>query len=377
MLRGLASCFVACAHLRSFVFENFGSLKEPGWIVKIFYALTSLGHASVIVFFAMSGFLVGGKALVDMTTDRWSWPRYLLRRSTRLLIVVVPALLATLVLDSIGIRLTGNAGYDGSLYQLYSSGPSLDQPPSYSVWTFLGNLAFLQTVYVPIFGSNSPMWSLANEFWYYIVFPLAATIFFFRHDVVRGAISIVILIALVFFLPWPLLEGGLIWVAGAAAAWVTRIPSWARAYRHIGMRVLAFALVLLALAVTRKPFAHSDLVLGLCVAFMLPVLAWLPSFGRLYQSSAQAVAEVSYTLYLTHFPLLTLLVFVNFAPYRFQPGLQGALVYCGLLAVTVTWAVAFWWCFERHTDRVFGYLARRLQLDRPAVQPVAATKSPS
>jgi peptidoglycan/LPS O-acetylase OafA/YrhL len=366
-----------CAHLRSFVFENISSLKEPSWIVKIFYALTSLGHASVIVFFAMSGFLVGGKALIDMRTDRWSWPRYLLRRSTRLLIVVVPALLATLVLDSIGIRLTGNAGYDGSLYQLYSSGPSLDQPPSYSVWTFLGNLAFLQTVYVPIFGSNSPMWSLANEFWYYIVFPLAATIFFVRYDVIRGTISIVILIALVFFLPWWLLEGGLIWVAGAAAAWLTRIPSLAPVFRHIGMRALAFALVVLALAVTRKPFPHSDLILGFCVAVALPVLAWLPSFGRWYRSSAQAVAEVSYTLYLTHFPLLTLLVFVNFAPYRFQPGLEGALVYVGLLAVTVTWAVAFWWCFERHTDRVFGYLAKRLQLDRPSTPLVAVAKGSS
>ena len=160
MLRGLASCFVMCGHLRSFVFENFGSLNEPSWIVKIFYALTSLGHASVIIFFAMSGFLVGGKALIDMRTDRWSWSRYLLRRSTRLLIVVVPALLATLLFDWIGIKLTGNAGYDGSLYQLYISGPSLDKPLNYSAWTFLGNLAFLQTIHVPIFGSNLPMWSL-------------------------------------------------------------------------------------------------------------------------------------------------------------------------------------------------------------------------
>lgn len=27
---------------------------------------------------------------------------------------------------------------------------------------------------VPIFGSNGPLWSLANEFWYYVLFSLAA-----------------------------------------------------------------------------------------------------------------------------------------------------------------------------------------------------------
>src|SRR5262249_14488667 len=38
---------------------------------------------------------------------------------------------------------------------------------------FLGNLFFLQTILVPTFGTNGPMWSLANEFWYYVLFPCA------------------------------------------------------------------------------------------------------------------------------------------------------------------------------------------------------------
>src|SRR5208282_6759170 len=36
---------------------------------------------------------------------------------------------------------------------------------------FLGNLAFLQTIAVPSYGSNVAMWSLANEAWYYLIFP--------------------------------------------------------------------------------------------------------------------------------------------------------------------------------------------------------------
>ena len=359
MLRGLASCFVVTSHLRAFVFVNFPSLKNPTAITKMFYAFTGIGHSAVIIFFAMSGFLVGGKALADMMTDRWSWPRYLLRRSTRLLIVVAPALLATLILDSAGILATKGVGYDGSLYEFYSSGPSTAEPLSFSIWTFLGNMTFLQTIYVPIFGSNGPMWSLANEFWYYIVFPLAATIYFVPYSKLNKIYAIILLIILISLLPKNLLEDGFIWVAGAVASWLTRFPALRPVYRHIGTRAMALLLVLFVLAMTRNPFGHSDLVFGLCIASALPILAWLPSFGRYYQSAALAVAEVSYTLYLTHFPLFTLLVLVSLAPHRFQPGLDGAGAYGALMLAALAWAACFWWCFERNTDRVFRYLAKR------------------
>jgi hypothetical protein len=57
--------------------------------------------------------------------------------------------------------------YDGSRYNIYVSGPY--DPTTHSLIAFLGNFAFLQTICVPIFGTNGPMWSLANEFWYYII----------------------------------------------------------------------------------------------------------------------------------------------------------------------------------------------------------------
>ena len=37
---------------------------------------------------------------------------------------------------------------------------------------FAGNALFLQTILVPVLGTNGPLWSLAYEFWYYAVFPL-------------------------------------------------------------------------------------------------------------------------------------------------------------------------------------------------------------
>jgi peptidoglycan/LPS O-acetylase OafA/YrhL len=38
--------------------------------------------------------------------------------------------------------------------------------------TFVGNVMQLQEITVPSLGSNGPLWSLANEWWYYVLFGL-------------------------------------------------------------------------------------------------------------------------------------------------------------------------------------------------------------
>jgi peptidoglycan/LPS O-acetylase OafA/YrhL len=362
MLRGLAAFLVLCSHLRAYTFTNFSSLTSPGLFTKIFYGATGLGHQAVIIFFAMSGFLVGGKALNDMVAQRWSWSHYILRRLTRLLIVVVPALAATAVLDSIGIALTGGAGYDGSLYGIYASGPQVTEPLDYSITTFIGNLTFLQTIYVPVFGTNGPMWSLTNEFWYYVIFPLAATIFLVRYGSWEKLLAVAFTAIAILVLPWGLLESGLIWVAGAGTAWLTGRTRLAPLIRRNMSRILGLGLAIIALISTKyiQQADYADLLFGLSIAFGLPMLALLPSPDKAYRSFTRATAEVSYTLYLTHFPFLTLIVMVEFAPHRFQPSFLSSMIYGVLLIAALAWAVAFWWCFERNTDRVFWYLSARL-----------------
>jgi peptidoglycan/LPS O-acetylase OafA/YrhL len=360
MLRGAAAGLVLCDHLRSYTFTNFRSLSNPGLLTKGFYAVTSFGPQAVIIFFALSGFLVGGKVLEDMLIGRWSWPGYFLRRLTRLWIVVVPALVITLILDWVSLYFTGGIGYDPSM-RIYTSGPDVNTPLDHSLTTFLGNIAFLQTIYVPLFGTNGPMWSLANEFWYYAIFPLAAGIFLVQYSLCRRVVAIGVLVFFISVLPWWLLYGGAIWASGAGAAWLAKLPIYTSVARHNGVRILSVALPIFAFVFEKLSAEESnDLMFGLLVALALPALSTFPSFGKAYRLLARAAAEISYTLYLTHFPLLTVIFLVGFAPYRFSPGLAGAATYFGLLSIAVLWAVGCWWCFERNTDRVFRLLARRI-----------------
>lgn len=103
----------------------------------------------------------------------------------------------------------------------------------------------------------------------------------------------------------------------------------------------------------------------------MPALAHLALPGTLAVVS-RAASAISFTLYVTHFPLLTAIVLTGFAPARRLPRLEAAAIYGGLLILAIAVAAALWWCFERNTDRLFQAVLRGLGLaGPPAVKPAA------
>src|SRR3954468_21478042 len=87
MLRGIAAIGVVIGHTRSFTVLDYAIVKTDSVAAQLLYFVTGLGHQWVIAFFALSGFLVGGPALRGILMGDWLWPRYIVRRLTRLWIV--------------------------------------------------------------------------------------------------------------------------------------------------------------------------------------------------------------------------------------------------------------------------------------------------
>ena len=63
LIRGLSALAVAAGHLRLVMMCNYTDLPEPALHQTAFYVLTGLSSQAVMVFFVLSGFLVGGSAL--------------------------------------------------------------------------------------------------------------------------------------------------------------------------------------------------------------------------------------------------------------------------------------------------------------------------
>ena len=171
LIRGLAALAVFVGHIRTLFYLNAQAAGPVGVTTKLLYFVTGLGHEAVVVFFVLSGLLIGNSVVRANASGRWSWNDYIFNRASRLLVVLLPALALGAVWDNIG--LLAPSSFD--VYRFGSSaltnfgsaivGNNLTIP----IW--VGNLFFLQTIAVPVFGSNVPLWSLSNEFWYYLIFP--------------------------------------------------------------------------------------------------------------------------------------------------------------------------------------------------------------
>jgi peptidoglycan/LPS O-acetylase OafA/YrhL len=374
LLRGLAALAVCAGHLRAFLFVDFEQVTSSGIFDRLFYLATGLGHQAVVVFFVLSGYLVGGSVLTAYQAGRWSWTHYALRRMTRLWVVLLPALLLTWALDSLG-RHWGHAGYEGAFGSLYGSGPTVAAPADLRASTFLGNALFLQTIAVKCYGTNGPLWSLANEFWYYALFPLACGIVLVTRrtsapaspsgvtasrqsaglylGLGRRALYAVILATLIGWLPAKLVWSGLIWMFGVAAFWVGRRETVRRVCSHPAGLICFGAMALGSLLASKtSSFLGTDFFIGIAFALWIVGLASFNSQLSTLNRLASGLSDMSYTLYVVHFPVLAFVFFCWFQGRQFQPAATGYLWFGALLTATVAFASVVWWCFERNTDRL-------------------------
>ena len=97
-------------------------------------------------------------------------------------------------------------------------------------------------------------------------------------------------------------------------------------------------------------------LIGHAFAANLPWLARAGAMWLWYQWIGFAMSEISYMLYLVHFPLLAWRYFTVFAPAQMEPNAFSLGILALALIVVIGYSAALWWLFERNTDRFRGAL---------------------
>jgi peptidoglycan/LPS O-acetylase OafA/YrhL len=324
-----------------------------------------------MIFFVLSGFLISRSIERARRNGTWSWSWYLSRRLTRLLVVLLPALVLTTLLDRLGVGLFGTAG----IYGGHDSGNIIQfaVPSRDGVETLLGNAAFLQEIVVPTYGSNGPLWSLSYEFWYYVLYPVLIAVAFGRslgHRTVLGAVAL----ATFLFVGSVIASYFAVWLMGVLAA--RCVGQWKRAVPVVGL--LAAVSLTAAMATSR---AHvlpdglaSDAVVGLCATILVWAIASAPASDspEWYGRATSSLAGFAYTLYLVHVPIVVFLRAGLADNGRWQPDGIHLVAGFALAVATVVVAYGIGRLTEFKTDSVRTTLAevvRRLQ--RPLVPPGA------
>ena len=357
-IRGTAAGAVLLMHARHLFFIDWGQLHKKSMLLRLFYASSEFGHDAVIVFFVLSGFLIGPGVLRSIHANRWSASRYFLRRFFRLEVVLFPALLLCLAWDLSGIHLFGLGGIYGGHENYYPVGYNISA--GLSSLTFWGNAAFLQTLRVPTFGSDSPLWSLTNEFWYYMLFPSIALLFSSIHGKLARCFYGILACMIAWLVGATVLLYFPIWVMGAAMFYVPK-PTVSRRLRRA---MLAISAVIFGCTTILAHYSwKSGLVGDYCMSsafcvFLYFLINSAPEINRRYSKISHEMASSSYTLYVVHTPFLVFIaVWIGG---RWIP--TPLHVTYGILLVCAAWIYAhlIHMVFEAHTDQIRTWAERRM-----------------
>jgi len=270
-----------------------------------FAASFELGHQAVLGFFVMSGYLVGGSVLASIRKGKDFLREYAIHRFARIYIVTVPALILTFIVDGFGRDFLPNTDfYDLPLFAGH-----------YGARVFIGNVLNFQEIHLPTYGTNSPLWSLACEFWYYITFPLLLAPLarnypnWFRYGGFAVGLAVFLSLASA---PW-FRFGFVLWVIGALASLPVR-PLIASRW---GALALYFAALVPIRLLVRGPLlaAHpwlqdvADLLSALLLANLMLTVRYSPAEGwnALRPQFHKTLADFSFSLYVVHMPILILL----------------------------------------------------------------------
>ncbi len=363
-IRGVSALAVMLYHLRGVFFVDFPNLTNKSLLIGGLYAVTGYGHQAVMVFFVLSGYFIGTSVMESVGKGQWSWRTYLVSRLTRLQLVLFPALVLGGLCDRIGMRIPQAASiYFGALYKFYDPSVALRS----TALVFLGNLFFLQSIVSPVFGSNTPLWSLSYEFWYYILFPaLILTAAAWAGVRIRILYTCFALFLLWFIGPQVTFYF-LIWLGGALLGYLQRATRFKP--RFPGFSLLTGLIFVGALAWSRTHRLSSDLLTDYVVAFCFAL--WLYSLllgsrddaSDAYAYGARKLAGFSYTLYLLHLPALLLLRGLLNPLGNWQPDALHLTYALGIGLFMLIYAYLVAELTEARTARVRRYL---LQMIAPA-----------
>ena len=340
-LRWIAAFAVVFQHARSLILVDYS--PGVGLLAKALYFVTGFSHEAVIIFFVLSGYLVGGKAIrlaQGSTEDQRA--RFVVDRFVRIFIVLLPALaitaLVALLAPPVPVIASDNWGADI---------PNAVATSTAAAWlgtTFLVNEIVTRTT--PYDGA---LWSLAYEWTYYVL--AAAALFIAALD--RRPLAVLLylyaaaLLLLCALLAPLVLAMGLFWIAGALASQLRRVD-------HPYLTVAAFLAILLA---TRfdlvGPFVEDALV-----AASTALLIADRSVQRLtlWQRPGVYLASFSYSLYAIHWPLMLGAVAAvqasGLLPQRLPPGMVAYASIAALIILAYAASMLFASFTEQQTGRL-------------------------
>jgi peptidoglycan/LPS O-acetylase OafA/YrhL len=355
LIRFSAALLVLLGHARALVLVGFAGVEHPNPLVRLIYLVSGLQHEGVVMFFIVSGFLVGGSVWRLIAQARFDLGTYLINRFARIYLVFLPALLLALLLDMIGREFLA----DGRFYGVRPLIP----PNIFDDWWWTQipcHLVALQGLLCLPWGVNPPLWSLGYEWGLYLIAPAIFGALLIAMPPARRLLSCtavaIVFLALALWNPdWPFWFS--LWMLGAIVRRVFVASPVGLPAGIAGLVIGVASLVLSRAALVPSLATDAGLAGGIALAFTCPtVMQWTARLRAVARG-----AGFSYSLYAIHLPLC---IFVGALLERFagwphvlvQPNLRGFMAFGIMVISALVAARAFAFLTEDRTAAVREWL---------------------
>jgi peptidoglycan/LPS O-acetylase OafA/YrhL len=248
-----------------------------------------LQSIAVVCFFYLSGFLIVGSQLSEDAFVKDSLSNYLFNRTSRVYVTLVPSIIFVLLADMYFSK------FGATKIDLNTSNTAIQ--------TLFKNLLLMPST---PYGTMRPIWSLMYEWWIYLLF---GGIFFLRSNKFLGCLLILVGAHFTFNVNASGEAGHIwiIWALGGVCARLQRIVLWSEFSSH---KFFLSTLVLLLAAVYFYLTSKNayDLQAGVCLALSIFIFSNMrisTTTAQSWHSVVNKLAGYSFTLFLTHYTVLT------------------------------------------------------------------------
>ena len=346
-MRFIAAFMVLLSHARNTFFPAFGDLPmdQQNIFSMAFTMFCRMGHEAVIVFFVLSGFLVGGRGFERIKDNSMNVGSYAIDRFAR----ITPPLLAAI-----------------TFYYI----TSLIIPETPFSWaTAIGNLFSLQGICCD--SLVSPFWSLSYEVWFYIILGALAILLKAKNDRKIIMSLIVFVAATSVFVLGLKMHYLLIWMMGAVAylARPQKKNKWILLLSLVGL----FAAILywqlskdtksIDFAVEGSNKELIDVIMSLMVCLLIQqVILFEPkkSVSKWIERKVGGMAKFSYTLYLSHRIVFLWIIAFVWAKDSCQFTILGILKFLIIIIATLFACWLLYLISERYSPTIKKYLKEQL-----------------
>lgn len=354
-----------------------------------YFSRMDIQAIGVLAFFLMSGFLISYSVFRKYDDPGYTFKHFFIDRFSRIYCAFIPALLLVFIVDTMTFSLP-MATQENLVNMPWHIPTMMDR---FNYHTLFGNLLMLQdfpvfqialrlglideSSFIKPYSSGSLFWTIAIEWWIYMLFGVV-TISIIRN---KKPITLLFLCILGFISiePFYFLVGGVnncltfLWVIGMLVSLIfINMPKILETYKMnfsnkrwkwIYVGIFFASLILMAGRAASIKFDQGSFILTelqFSIFLSLGIFSLLFFFGeftttsKFLKKAVGFVADYSYSLYLTHAPLLTYL-------YVAYPGhdYDVSFFWIGVILSNVL-AIIFWWLFERHHRRLGSWMKARI-----------------